>query len=233
MNKIFLYMAILLVMPIIVSSQMTVYDLVNEIRANPKLYTFVISKSIDSQALQQADSLMEFLGLSKSNFDNRITHNNHLVIMGVSDKNTKIAENIGNKEVGPMLIATNNKNLIIAASNTKNLEKAVGIIKDYQQNADDLLVHYYPENKNLFSPLAGSGMLVLSVTAGILLAGGAFALLARPGKKQKAAGSSQIKDYIISNLRKGYTQDQIWQTLARAGWQEDVLRQLFDEINKN
>jgi len=138
-KKILLLATILLFLPIFVSAT-NIYDTVNQIKANPRVYTIVIGTTTDSLEIKAAADLAGFLGITNSRFDKETTTNTNLVIVGnpsINQLSNSMLEgwNYGKNKA---LLKTIGNNLIIAGSETKNTQVGIEFIKNYEKNREKL-----------------------------------------------------------------------------------------------
>ncbi|HLC96857.1 MAG TPA: hypothetical protein VJH97_06055 [Candidatus Nanoarchaeia archaeon] len=213
----------------IVTAQSSIYDLISEIYSNPVPYTAVIGKTASVEEVRQASQLIGFFGITKSNFDSQVYSSDNLIIIGVAGHNNKLPE-----KVNGILIKVEGNNLIVAASNEASLKKAVSLVTSYEENKKLLQDEQY-SSLNLFAPVASIfSQFGLYILAAAVIVGIGVAVLKHPVGKpiQKAINPAygQLRNYILTNTQRGYTPPQIKSALMRIGWQQNMVDEVFTEI---
>ena len=237
MKKIYSFFTIFLIVSVfVISQEITIYDKISQIKENPNQFTFVIAQNAGQEEVKLASELIKFLGMTKSNFDTRISRNKNLVIFGLANTNKKIAENI-DSEINGALVKATNDNLIITASSINSLRSAANTVKNYEDNKRSLS-EKETSPMNLLAPIQDlfSNIIAVYVGAAVLLLLTAV-LLIRGKRKQKIPVRQKptqtypgLRNYISANLRKGYSEDQVKNALIKSGWKINTLDPIFKEF---
>jgi len=211
----------------VVADDTSISSFIDDVRLNPKSYTIVIGKGTPTEEIKVISDLASYLGITRSRFDTEITSTNNLVIVGT--KNNLIKSMIGEFKYGSdkSLIKLSENNLIITAENIIDLQLAIDIVKNYENNKKSLNKQEYIAIQ-LLSPKNPKMWLALIAVVGIIVIS---TLALTKTKKPKTTNiqqqnptlEQQLFQYIQSNLQKDYSKQQIRQALVNSNWDSKLV----------
>lgn len=225
MKKLYIYLVFFLLLSVNINSQqITIYDYMKLVERNPRLYVIVPGTDVTPAELNSVSVLSTSLDVRKIYKENEIgSLSNNLIIIGSTKTNKKIKYLRTDA-----LISIYGTNLIISGSSSE-IKKAIGILGDYEANRGILSVAEFEQSpKEFFSQLKSFFSLtniVYTVVAMVLVVSVVGVMLRRIRKP--STRYPQLLSFAQKALQKGYTKDQIAQSLIKAGWQKNVLDDVF------
>jgi len=212
-----------------IAEDISISSLVDNVKQNPSSYTIVIGKTTPKDEVEVISGVASYLGITRSRFDTEISSNNNLIIVGTSGNNNLIKSMIGEFEYGSdkALIKVSGNNLILTAENLEDLQLAIDIIQNYEENKKSLDKPEYIAVQFLSPKNPTMWLALISIIAVI-----SISTLAITKTKQHKSSNLQSKNpaleqqlfqYIQSNLKSGYSKQQISQALSNSNWDSNLV----------
>lgn len=227
MKKLYLYLVFFILLSVSINAQqITIYDYIKLLARNPRLYVIVPGTDATESELSSVSELSAALDVRKIYKENEIgSLSNNLIIVGSTKTNKKIKY----MDMGA-LVSIHGTNLIISGSSSE-IKKAVRILSDYEGNRAILSSNRLEHTGELLSPIMGffTFMNVIYIVAAISLLV-VITISVTKRLKKPSTNYPQLLDYVQRAIIKGYTKYQIGQSLMRAGWQKNVLDEVFKRI---
>ena len=215
----------------------SVYDAIAAIKQNPSLYTIIIGKIATLDEINAASSLVEFFGVTRTNFDEDIHTGNNLIIVGLAKNNNMVQRAVTRGSI----IYQNGSNLIISGATISDLNTAIEMVLHYEinreklQNSELYMSNLFSLNRNFIFSF-GAYLLGIVIVAGLV-----GSLVVHKKKQLRKAvirrpqfnpAYNQLQSYIITNLRKGYTEEQVKTALFKGGWQPELIERAFYQVKQ-
>jgi len=227
MRKLYILLLILLFFTTnIYSQQITIYDYVKLIQRNPRLYIIVPGAEATQSELNIVADLSKALDVRKIYKETEIgSLGNNLIIIGSSSTNKKIRYSGLDSAMG--IYGTN----LILSGSPSQLKNYVNLLKNPEINQKALSVNKLISSKEFLSPLSDLTFLMNSAYTLLCLTIVTFIILVMfKSMKKPQTNYSNLDTYIKNAVDKGYSKEQIKDSLTKAGWSNNVIDNEFKKI---
>lgn len=236
----YLIIAIFILISIFILSvfaEESIYSFITNVKSNPSQYTLVIGSDSDDTEIRLAVELTGFLKMSSSALDQQVSKAENLIVLGTKSSNQLISSYFGETaEIDSETIRVISNNLFITGKDSKDLVKAVELIKSYETNRNLLQKEIYSPQKffRMTNPIIWVFIIlvVIALPISIILTDKKRKTDFKEQPEEQSYNSYNVKEdskdyellnYIKNNLSKGHSKEELRNVLIDAGWEKSSV----------